>query len=107
MKMKNIIKKLEEKGYEVNYKTYSYWNNIPYVVNKDDYITYLIADTCADRQVGITQKSYRFTFKYVLECVENGRYNLGNFNYDNYVPFGDNKIFNESDDFVLATEECE
>lgn len=98
MKMKNIVKKLEKMGYEVNYKKYIYWDNIGYVINKDGYITYLVADVySANRSTTIVEEDSKFTFKYVLECIEDGRFNLGSFDYLNYVPFSDRKVFYECD----------
>lgn len=32
MKSVNIVKKLEKQGYNIIYKKWTYWNNIPYVV---------------------------------------------------------------------------
>lgn len=67
MKKTEIAKRLEEKGYEVYYGKYEYWDSIPYVEHEDGKKTFLAKTSYAFGSLGVDMD---LSFKKVLQAIE-------------------------------------
>ena len=41
MKQTELVKKLEQEGYKIEFGKYEYWDGVPYVVHQDNSVTWL------------------------------------------------------------------
>ena len=65
MKSKNIVKKLEEQGYKIYYKKWSYWDGVP-VVQLDGF-EFTIAEIKGGTWISL---NLNFIYNHVLEALD-------------------------------------
>lgn len=95
MKIDNLIDKLKQDGYEVEYGKFNYWENIPYITREDYSRLFLTNMHYQHNSTTVGYDDKLITYDLVKEALEENAEYLLYINED-YVPlakYGDKKIF--------------
>lgn len=71
MRKSNLIQKLEKEGYEVEYDTFSYWNEIPCIERKDGSKLFLTIYYHRGNSRTIGYDSKLITYDLVMQALNN------------------------------------
>lgn len=85
MTLNTIYRIAEELNMEVEYKRYSYWNDILHIGNTA-MVFFVQGSMCSIREVDEIEPPKWFTKQYIKDCIIEGTEDLGWINL-NYRPF--------------------